>query len=228
VERHGRGHRPARTKEVSGSGRVHRVSVEEGAQSVDSRPVVYLVDESVFDRVGRDVHELVHHVLILEEVDDADLLAGPEVLPPPAQRILALGQELMKMLGERRIGTITIEDDSMVMIRHCAREEHLDAGPLCSDSEAVEESVVGVAVGAQQELSLRAATRDHVEPTGNDLARAHGRSPVWSCRIVIIMRRSRCRKLANDNIARTRRGRGILSGVRPDDVRIPDKSDSHI
>src|SRR5688572_33395087 len=46
--------------------------------------------------------------------------------------------------------------------------------PICL-GEAVDEGVVGLRVGAQQELSLRAAASDHVEPARDDLAwQRHG------------------------------------------------------
>jgi hypothetical protein len=43
----------------------------------------------------------VQHVGRIDEVDDADLLGGPEVLPPSAERVLALGQELVEVFCER-------------------------------------------------------------------------------------------------------------------------------
>jgi hypothetical protein len=71
-------------KEVLRAGRVQRVSTEQRSQAVHPGPVVHLLNESIFHRVGRHVHQLVHHVGRLDEMDHADLLAGPEVLPPPA------------------------------------------------------------------------------------------------------------------------------------------------
>ena len=77
---------------------------------------MHFFDESILDRVGGDVDELVHHVERINEVDDADLLAGPEVFPPAAPRILTLGQELVEMLGERRDGAVGIEDDGVMVL----------------------------------------------------------------------------------------------------------------
>jgi hypothetical protein len=57
-----------------------------------------------------------------------------------------------------------------MMVGHGAGQEDLDTMALRRLGETVEEGVVGLDVGAQQELSLRAAARDHVEPAGNDLA----------------------------------------------------------
>jgi hypothetical protein len=134
-------------------------------------PVVYLLDESSFDRVGRDVHELVHHVGGVDEVDNADLLARPEVLRAPGQCVLDLvARSLWQCSGAR------------AWSRGDRRSRcgggwtwRTSGGPRCQSVtpplRAVEEGIVGRLVGMQQELALRAAARDHVESAGNDLAR---------------------------------------------------------
>jgi len=59
----------------------------------------------------------------------------------------------------------------MVMVAHRDGEQHSDAEPLGGDTEAVNERIVGLAVGSHQELPLRAATRDHVRAPRKNLAR---------------------------------------------------------
>src|SRR6185436_11585821 len=72
-------------------------------------------------------------------------------------------------------GAMTIEDHRVMVIRHGAREDDLDATTLSGLCEAVGERVIGFLVGTQQELPLRAATRDHVETARNDGAwEGHG------------------------------------------------------
>lgn len=75
------------------------------------------------------------------------------------------------MLGERGDHAVAIEDHSVVVVGRCIRQKDLDVESLRRLGEAVEESVVGLLVGTQQELALRAAPRDQVEPARKDLAR---------------------------------------------------------
>jgi hypothetical protein len=70
----------------------------------------------------------------------------------------------------RREMALGIEHDGVMMVRESASEEDRDLTALCGVSEAVEESVVGRGIGAQQELTLGAAPRDHIEPPGDDFA----------------------------------------------------------
>ena len=81
-------------------------------------------------------------------------------------------------------------------------------------------------VGTQQELALRAATRDHVEPAGNDFARqAHDTGSACIRRIALVIRARSAGSRPTGNAVKSRRGRRVLSGVRPDSVRMPDEPD---
>lgn len=76
-----------------------------------------------------------------------------------------------------------------MMIGRCVRQQDLDAEPLRRLGQAVDECVVGLLVGAQQKLALRAAAGDHVEPTGNDLTRqGHDTVSARIRRMAIVMR----------------------------------------
>src|SRR5678816_3876753 len=77
---------------------------------------MHFLDKSILDRIGRDVDELVHHVGDIDKVDDAGLLARPEVLPPAKPRVLTLGQELVEMLCEHRDSAVAIEDHGVVVL----------------------------------------------------------------------------------------------------------------
>ena len=57
-----------------------------------------------------------------------------------------------------------------MVVAHGSGEEDADPEALCGNGEAVDEGVVSLAVGPHQELALRAAPRDHVRPTGKNLA----------------------------------------------------------
>ena len=102
---------PVARKEVMRPRGVECAAGEQGSQAVDARPVVDFFDEPVFDRVGRDVDELAQYVSRIDEVDDADLLGGPEVFPASAKGVLGLGEELVEVLGEGREVAVGIKDE---------------------------------------------------------------------------------------------------------------------
>jgi hypothetical protein len=70
-----------------------------------------------------------------------------------------------------------------MVVRHGAWKENLDAEAQSSVGKAVDEGVVGLLVGAQQELPLRTAACDHVEPTWNDLAWHRQSAPPFAHRM---------------------------------------------
>src|SRR5687767_4487798 len=127
------------------------------------------VDQVVLDRIGRGVNQLVEHIVAADQPHHADLLGRPEVLPAAPECILAPREELVKMLYELGILSERVEDHCMVVIRHGARKQYRDRAPLGGFDEAVGERVVGLGIGPEQELALRAAARDQVEVPGKDL-----------------------------------------------------------
>ena len=56
------------------------------------------VYQVVFHRVAEGVGHLVDDVVGIDEANDARLLGGPEVLPPTAEGVLGLGEELVEVL----------------------------------------------------------------------------------------------------------------------------------
>jgi len=62
--------------------------------------MVSLLDEPILDGIGQGVDHFLDDVGGVDEADDAGLLGRPEVLPSAAQRVLALGEELVKVLEE--------------------------------------------------------------------------------------------------------------------------------
>ncbi|HEU4730144.1 MAG TPA: hypothetical protein VFT22_19735 [Kofleriaceae bacterium] len=138
--------------------------------------MVHPIDKMILDRIGRCVHQLVDHGVSVDELHDTNLFRGPEVLPPSTQRILTARQHLVKVLNELRIPTLRIIDNCVMMIRHRACQKHLDLATLCGFDQAISESIVGFDVGTQQELTLGASARDHMELTWKYLARQHSAS----------------------------------------------------
>ncbi len=137
-----------------GSGRSERASVEQEVERRDSRPMVCPVHQVVFHWVAEGIGHLVDHVVGIEEANDVGLLGAPEVLPATTQGVLALGEELVEMLDERRIAAVGVVDARVMMVAHRDGEEDVDAEPLGGDCKAVDERTVGLAVGPHQELSL--------------------------------------------------------------------------
>ena len=80
------GHRPVRPEEVPRPPRMQAAPRQKRGQAVDARPVVHAVDQVVLHRVGSRVDQLVHHGAVVNQPHYADLLRGPEVLPPTSQR----------------------------------------------------------------------------------------------------------------------------------------------
>jgi hypothetical protein len=76
----------------------------------------------------------------------------------------------MKMLGEDGEIAVRVVDAGVVMIRHGSRECDLDIRAHCGQRKAIDEGVVGVVVGAQEEAALGTAAGDQVVITGHDLA----------------------------------------------------------
>src|SRR3954463_3684115 len=102
------------------------------------------VYQVVFHWVAEGIGHLIDHVVRIAKANDARLLGGPEVLPSTAEGVLALGEELVKVLDERRIAAVRVVDTRVMMIAHRDGEKHADAKSLCGDCEAVDERVVGL------------------------------------------------------------------------------------
>ena len=133
--------------------------------------MVSLLDEPIFDRIRESVDHLVDYIAGVDEADDAGLLRGPEVLPAAAEGVLTFGEQLMKVLEERRVVAVRVLDAGMVMVAHGRSEDDADPVALGGDGQAIDKGVVGFAVRPHEKLPLRTAARDHVRPTWKDFAR---------------------------------------------------------
>ena len=74
------------------------------------------------------------------------------------------------MLGEDREVAVRVVDAGVVMIRHGSGECDLHIRAHGGQRKAIDEGVVGIVVGAQEEAALGAAASDQVVITGHDLA----------------------------------------------------------
>ena len=75
------------------------------------------------------------------------------------------------MLGEDREVAVRVMDAGVMVIGHCDRKCDLDIRTFGGQSKTVDEGVISVVIGAQEEAALGTATGDHVVTTGHDLAR---------------------------------------------------------
>src|SRR5690606_18087750 len=94
-----------------------------------------------------------------------------------------------EVLVECRRVAVPVEDRVVQVIGHLDEVHHVDFVPLRSHCEAVDEGVIGVAIWAQQELSLRAAPRHHAGGAWVDGTRERHGTP------------THCTCIANDNRA---------------------------
>ena len=115
-------------------------------------------------------------VVPLDELDDGGRFGGPEVLEAAEVGVLAAGKQTVEILGEDGEVAVRVVDASVVVVRHCDGERDLYLRVLGRQGQAVDEGVVGVLVGAQEEAPLGTATGDHVVTAGHDLA---GDSHAW-------------------------------------------------
>jgi hypothetical protein len=83
--------------------------------------------------------------------------------------VLTAGEQAMEMLREDGKIAIRVVDAGVMMIRHGSGECDLDIRAHGGQHEAIDEGVVGVVVGAQEEAALGTAAGDQVVITWNDL-----------------------------------------------------------
>ena len=189
---------PSARKKWCGRLAAESPSGQQGREGRDSRPVVHLLDEAGCDRIHGDVEEFFENVLLLDKLDNGGATAGPEIVPPSAQRVLTPREELVHALVELVDSSMPVVDQRMMVIGHCLREDDGHVEALGGFRQAVEIVVVGLRVWPHEELPQQTPTGDHVETTGK-----HG---TWSCHARV------CRKQCATDISglnyAKRRGRG--------------------
>jgi hypothetical protein len=138
--------------------------------------VVGSFHQMILDRVGQGVDDLGEDIIGANQLDDGAVLGRPQVLPATAQAVLVLGQQLVKTLEELGEAALYVPEDGMIVVAVGDEGDELDAGAAGGVPETVEEGVVRLTVGAQEELPLSTATSDEVHATSHNLPRLrHGR-----------------------------------------------------
>jgi len=149
-------------KEVLRTGCRERLAVDDRRKGTDARPVMGFFHEAVLHGVCQRIRHLFDDIIRIDQADDAGLFGGPEVLPSAAERVLALGEELVEVLEKGRVVTVRIVDARVVMVAHRDREKDLNAVACGRFRQTIDEGVVCLLVGPHQELPLRAPAGDHV------------------------------------------------------------------
>ena len=148
-----------------------RLAVEDCCKRTHARPMVRFLNEPVLHGIRQRVDHLFDRVVRINQSDHAGLFGGPEVLPAPAQRVLALREKLVEVLEERRVVPGRVVDSRVVVVAHRDGEKHFDSEACSRLAETVDERVVRLLVGAHEELPLCAPARNHVRLAGQHLAR---------------------------------------------------------
>jgi len=165
------GHAAVVPEEVLGASGGDVSACDGSLEGADTWPVLDGIDQIGGGRIGEGVGHLAEDVVGLGEADDGGRLGGPEVLEAVEMGVLAAGEEPVEMLGEDGEVAVGVVDACVVVVRHCDRKYDLYLRAIGGQGQAVDEGVVGVFVGAQEEAPLGTAAGDHVVATGNDLAR---------------------------------------------------------
>ena len=118
-------------------------------ESVNAGPTASSIDEMSCDRIGCRINELIENRSAVDEVDNADLLARPEVFPSSPTRVEALRKHLVEVLREEREIALRVVQYDVMMIGHRDCENDLYLATRCSLGKAVYERVIGVTIGSK-------------------------------------------------------------------------------
>ena len=165
------GHVAIVSEEVFGAGGGDLTAGDGCLEGGDAGPLLDGIDQVRCGGIGESVGHLVEDVFALDKSDNRGRFSGPEAFEAAEVGVLAAGEKAMKTLGEDGEIAIRVVDAGVVVIGHRDGERDLDLGALGGHGEAVDECVVGVVVGAEEESPLGAAAGNHVVTTGHDLAR---------------------------------------------------------
>jgi hypothetical protein len=129
------------------------------------------VDEAIFDWIDCDVYQFRDCRLAVEQPCHAWFFTRPKVLATTSEHVLAAREHFVKVLHERRVPAMPIENLGVVVIRLRVEIDDVDLEPLRRLRQAVHERIVRLAVRSQQELALRAPSRDEMKLSWKNLSR---------------------------------------------------------
>ena len=148
------GHAAVVTKEALGPRGGDVTAGECGIECGDAWPFLDGVDQIRRSGIGKGIGHLVEDIIGFDQANDGGWLRRPEVFKSAKVSVLAAGEQPVKMLGEDGEIAVRVVDTSVVMIRHGGGECDLDIRAHGGQREAIDEGVVGVVVGTQEETAL--------------------------------------------------------------------------
>jgi hypothetical protein len=140
-----------------------------GIERGDTWPFLDGVDQVRRGGICEGIGHLVEYVVGFDQANDGSRLRGPEVFESAKVSVLTASEQAVKMLGEDREVAVWVVEAGMMVIRHSDGKDDLDIRAHGGQSKAVNECVVGVVIGTQEEAPLGTAAGDHVVTTGHDL-----------------------------------------------------------
>src|SRR5262245_55151058 len=81
------------------------------------------------------------------------------------------GDELVEVLEELGQAAFGVNENRVMVVGVDDKRNDLHTGSFSSDGQAIDEGVVGLAIGSQQKLPLGTTTCDQVAAARNDLTR---------------------------------------------------------
>ena len=144
-----------------------------GLEGADAGPVVGLLHQVVFHRVGERVDHLVEAGFGVAALDDGGLLGGEEVFPAAPAGVEAFREQHVEALDEARVVAVLVVDAQVDVVRVCDEPQHLDFAVLGCLGEAIPDGAVGFGAGSEQEFPLRAPAGEEIDFVGEDGS--------WSC-----------------------------------------------
>src|SRR3954469_3180360 len=100
------------------------------------------LDESVLYGIRQRVNHLFDRIVRIDQPHDTRLFGGPEILPSPTKRVLALRKKLVEVLEESWVVTGRVIDACVMVVAHRDGEQHVDSKSGRCFAETVHERVV--------------------------------------------------------------------------------------
>ena len=132
----------------------------------------------MFDQVSRGgvcqaVDEFVEDIMRVMKQNVGGGFGRPKVFPSTEHGIVVLGQEAVKFSGKGHDTVFGVVDAGMVVIAHGDGPQDPDTGFLCGNGQTIEEGLIGLFGGPQEELSLGTSTAKEPDAALGDVT-GHG------------------------------------------------------
>ena len=127
-------------------------------------------------RIGQAVNQFRQDIVRVMQKNIGGRFRGPKVLPSTQHRVVMLGQEAMKFPSKGHDIVLGVVDAGMVVVAHGHGPQHLNAGFLRGNGQAVEKGLIRLFRWLQEELTLGTTTAQKPDTAFGDIA-GHGHQP---------------------------------------------------